>query len=116
MATTPEGKVKDKIKTLLKSYAPDVYYFMPAMGSFGKSGVPDIIACIGGRFVAIEVKADRCKNPPTALQEKNLAEIRTAGGVALVIDGSDMDFLITALHDAVANARKRQTGASRTLQ
>jgi len=93
MAETPEGKVKRKIKELLKALGPDVYYFMPAMGSFGKSGVPDIVACIRGTFVAIEVKADKRKNPPTALQEKNLEEIRTAMGHALVIDANDMDYL-----------------------
>lgn len=93
MAETPEGKVKTKIKQLLKSYGPDVYYFMPAMGSFGKSGVPDIVACVRGSFVAIEVKADKKKNPPTELQNKNLEEIGTAGGHALVIDANDMEFL-----------------------
>lgn len=93
MAATPEGKVKDKIKQLLKSYSPDVYYFMPAMGSFGKSGVPDIVACIKGSFVAIEVKADKRKNPPTALQVKNLTEITAAGGAALVIDADDLAML-----------------------
>jgi hypothetical protein len=94
---TPEGKVKDSIKKLLKSYGHDVYYFMPAMGSFGKAGVPDLIACVHGAFVAIEVKADKRKNPPTAIQQKNLHEIQQAHGHALVIDANDLDFLKTYL-------------------
>ena len=94
---TPEGKVKDSIKKLLKSYGPDVYYFMPAMGSFGRSGVPDLVACVHGAFVAIEVKADKRKNPPTAIQQKNLHEIQQAHGHALVIDANDLDFLKTYL-------------------
>lgn len=82
-----------------------MYYFMPAMGSFGKSGVPDLICCIRGAFFAIEVKADKHKNPPTALQEKNLCEIRMARGHALVIDNNDLDFLKGYI-DGVIQARE----------
>lgn len=93
MAETPEAKVKRKIKQMLKSFGSDVYYFMPAMGSFGKAGVPDIIVCAHGSFIGIEVKADKRKNPPTDIQKKNLAEIAAASGAALVIDANDLDFL-----------------------
>ena len=41
MSNTPEGAVKDKIKAMLRTYKPHIYYFMPSMGAFGKSGVPD---------------------------------------------------------------------------
>jgi len=91
MAMTPEGKVKKRITDLLKSHGEDVYYFSPVTGGFGKSGVPDIVVCAYGLFVGIEVKADKRKNPPTALQEKNLAEIKTAQGAALVIDANDLE-------------------------
>lgn len=109
MATTPEGKVKNKIKDLLKSYGDSIYYFMPAMGAFGKSGVPDIVCCVDGLFLAIEVKADARKNPPTPLQVKNLAEIRSAGGASFTIDANDMDFLrgfIDGMIEQRAQSRK----------
>lgn len=102
---TPEGKVKEKIKELLKSYGSDVYYFMPAMGTFGKNGVPDIVACVHGAFLAIEVKADKHKNPPTAIQEKNLNDIKQAEGHALVIDANDLVFLRGYI-DGVIRSRK----------
>jgi len=105
MAATPEAKVKTRIKDLLESYGSEVYYFMPAMGSFGKSGVPDIIACVHGAFVAIEVKADKHKNPPTPLQEKNLHEIRVAAGHALVIDANDIDFLQGYIEGVIENRK-----------
>ena len=97
MASTPEGKVKDRIKALLKESGPRVYYFMPQTSGFGKSGVPDIVACVNGVFVGIEVKADKTKNPPTALQTKNLNEIWAAGGVSLVIDENDIETLRNVL-------------------
>ena len=46
MAMTPEGKVKKKIVEQLKALG--CYYFFPATGGYGKSGVPDIVGCYNG--------------------------------------------------------------------
>ena len=81
MAMTPEGKVKKQCTTLLKQFS--AYHFSPVTGGFGKSGVPDIICCYRGEFLAIECKAG--KNNPTALQEREIKLIRAAGGSTLVI-------------------------------
>lgn len=56
----------------------------PTTGGYGKSGVPDIVACINGTFIGIECKANG--NKPTALQLKNLNAIVAAGGYAFVVD------------------------------
>jgi len=48
-----------------------------------KNGVPDIIACIRGKFIAIEVKRVGCK--PTELQLYNKREIERAGGLAYIV-------------------------------
>jgi len=82
MATTPEGKVKAKVKVILKEVG--AYYTMPVTGGFGTSGAPDFLVCLKGNFVGIECKAGKGK--PTALQEKNLHDITRAGGQALVIN------------------------------
>lgn len=66
---------------------------MPAANGYGKAGVPDVIACVGGKFFGIEVKYDQRKNPPTPLQIKNLNEIQQAGGAALIIDDNNLDQL-----------------------
>lgn len=89
MAATPESKVKAKIKKLLAEY--DVYYAMPIGTMFGNSGVPDFLCCVRGRFLAIEAKAGKGKT--TALQEKHLADIREAGGLALVVNEDNLDEL-----------------------
>ena len=52
---TPEAKVKASVVKLLKQY--EVYYFFPATHGFGRSGVPDIVCCMNGIFLAIECKA-----------------------------------------------------------
>ena len=90
---TPEGKVKKKVQQILKDRG--AYYFSPVTGGFGRSGVPDIVACFHGRFIGIECKAG--SNKPTALQLKNLADIETAGGVSLVINEDNIDLLVATL-------------------
>ena len=99
MADTPEKKVKKKVVELLKVY--NAYYFYPVTGGFGASGVPDIVACVEGQFLGIEVKADIKKRGPTALQEKNLREIKATGGIALVIDAHNIDVLVQVLETIV---------------
>ena len=86
---TPEKKVKEKVKKVLKQL--NCYYCMPATGGYGASGVPDIIACHQGRFIGIECKANG--NKPTALQQKNLVDIYHAKGLPLVIDETNVDML-----------------------
>ena len=49
-------------------------------GMYGTAGLPDIICCIGGRFVAFEVKAPG--NKLTKLQETTITKIKAAGGIA----------------------------------
>ena len=89
MASTPEKKVKDSCVKLIKSYG--AYYFYPVMTGFGRSGIPDIICCVRGKFLAIECKAG--DNKPTALQERELQKINEAGGVSLVINETNLTML-----------------------
>lgn len=89
MAKTPEGKVKDKVVAILKQEG--AYYFFPATHGFGRSGVPDVVACVNGYFLAIECKAG--KNKPTALQIREIENIRHAGGVAVVVNETNWDML-----------------------
>ena len=87
MATTPEGKVKAAVRKILD--AADVYYFMPAANGFGRAGIPDIICCMNGLFVAFELKAGKGKT--TALQDREIAAINTHGGRAYVINETNID-------------------------
>ena len=92
-ATTPEGKVKTRVRQILEMFG--VYYFFPATGGFGNSGVPDIVVCAWGHFLAIECKAGN--NTTTALQAREIENIVEAGGTALVIREGDMDKLAITL-------------------
>ena len=89
MATTPESKVKAKIKAILKTN--NVYYAMPIGTGYGNSGVPDFLCCVNGHFLGIEAKAG--KGTTTALQEKNIQQIKDAGGTATVINEDTLGYL-----------------------
>jgi len=93
--STPEKKVKDRVVTLLKKWG--VYYFFPATGGYGRSGVPDIVCCYRGVFVAIECKAGT--NKPTPLQEAEMGKIRQAQGFVLVVNEDNIDDVTTLLRD-----------------
>jgi len=95
MALTPEKKVKNKVVDILKQHK--AYYFFPATYGMGRSGVPDIVCCYHGHFVGIECKAGT--NKPTALQQRELAAIKGAGGSSCVINEDNMPSLVTLLNN-----------------
>lgn len=49
-----------------------------------KTGIPDIICCLNGKFVAIELKSP--KNNADKLQEYNIKQIQESGGIAFCSD------------------------------
>lgn len=54
------------------------------------------MACIGGRFVGIECKANGGK--PTKLQVKNLKDIADKNGLAIVVDETSIGTFELYLH------------------
>lgn len=87
MAQTPEAKVKAKCRKLLDTFG--AYYFFPATGGFGRSGVPDIIISYKGRFFAIECKAGN--NKPTPLQQREIKAINDSGAIAIVVNEDNVN-------------------------
>ncbi len=78
---TPEGKPKDEIRKWLESIG--AYVFSPVQMGYGRRTL-DLLVCIGGKFIAIEVKAKGKK--PTEKQFKTIKQINTAGGYAFWCD------------------------------
>jgi Holliday junction resolvase len=94
MARTAEGKVKDAVVKILKDRG--AYYFFPVTGGFGRSGVPDVVACYEGQFIGIECKAGT--NKPTALQLAELAKIDKAKGVTMIVNENNVAWIETTLN------------------
>ena len=101
---TPEAKVKKVGRAIMTKMG--MYHFPAFSGGYGRSGVPDDIGCYQGVFVAVEYKAKGGR--PTALQLKNMDDIRKCGGIALLIDEESVHNLEELINYEVQNSRKRE--------
>ncbi|MCM1530391.1 MAG: VRR-NUC domain-containing protein [Alistipes sp.] len=82
-------KESDIVRAILKylKSVPHCFCWKEHGGMYGTAGIPDIIACIDGRFYGFEVKTETGKT--TALQEATIRKIRAAGGIAVVVRSVD---------------------------
>jgi len=77
-----EREIVSSIMKYLKT-VPGCFCWKEHGGMYGTAGIPDIIACVDGRFFGFEVKTEKGK--PTALQEATIRKIQKAGGCAAVV-------------------------------
>ena len=77
-----EKTITNQILKYLKSL-PECFAFKEHGGLYGTSGIPDIIVCYKGKFVAFEVKNENGKL--SKLQEITIAKIRKANGMAFKV-------------------------------
>ena len=83
----PEKIFENKVKDFIKDQNGwHVKFFANRMT---KEGIPDVLSCINGYFVAIEIKAQNGK--PSDLQIYHCEKIREAGGFAFVLYPSGFD-------------------------
>lgn len=103
-----EKQFENKIKKYLDQQG--CWYVKYFANSFTKSGIPDLIACVNGYFVAIEVKASNGK--PSKLQVYNRDKIREAGGISIILYPDQWDKFEKLIHDLklfkTGHARLRQ--------
>src|SRR5690606_36230543 len=82
-----EKYLQSKILKALRSFEGWWVKYHPGP-RYGQPGVPDIIGCYQGIFVAMEVKRPREK--PTPLQVATIKDIRQLGkGIAVVVTSVD---------------------------
>jgi len=81
-----ESQIKKQIKAaLLQKYPVAVWYKIHG-GPQQERGIPDIIGCYHGRFVAMEIKRPGADyREPTPYQRKQITDIKMAGGVTGVV-------------------------------
>lgn len=78
-----ESTIVTNIKRYLKS-VKDLFFWKEHGGIYGTAGIPDIIVCYKGRFIAFEVKQPNKK--PTLLQLQTIKEIIKCGGYAMRVE------------------------------
>lgn len=94
-----EHKVQDQVLDILKKHP----YCIPLRVT-NITGVSDVIACVGGAFVSIEIKDDKEGSYGiTKGQKIRLRKVYRCGGVACIVDKNNVrgfaDFV-----DRVANS------------
>lgn len=101
-----EKTFENKVKKFLDEQG--AWYVKFFANSFTKTGVPDILACVNGYFVGIEIKAQNGK--PSELQLHNIRKIRQAGGFAVVLYPSAFEefkqFIIDLKHECFCRDMK----------
>jgi hypothetical protein len=92
--TTPEGKVKTKVKEILERYK--IYYFMPVKHLYGRAGIGDFICCVNSKFLSIETKSK--DGTVTELQDEDFKNVRKSKGLKLLIcSEADLKYLETII-------------------
>lgn len=75
-----ELQLKNKIVQILRKEYPQIWFYKSH--DMFTAGIPDLILCVEGKFVAIELKT--IKGQTTKLQEYTMDKIRNAGGTAWI--------------------------------
>ena len=74
----PAGFATDKMKVEMVGWYAKIWG-----GGFQKSGISDLICCINGFMVAVEIKATNGK--PSELQKLNISRINKTGGIGVIL-------------------------------
>lgn len=99
-----------KFISQLKKHSPGLWYTKIHGHPMQKSGIPDYLLCVHGKFLALEFKIDRGSILITPLQQYELEKIFKAGGVAVVISRREKDGKICFVnreYDDISKAAER---------
>jgi len=80
-----ETEIKKRILKNLRRDFPNGVWFKIHGSPYQERGIPDIIGCLRGRFIAFEIKRPDEYRPPTAYQQLQLDSIQASGGSATVV-------------------------------
>ena len=82
-----EKDFENKVKAFLMKN--NIWALKTWSNGIQRQGVPDLLCCINGFFVAVELKAERGK--PSKLQNWNIEKIRESGGIGIVLYPNQFD-------------------------
>lgn len=76
----PETRLRKKIVNKLQQKYPSGLFTKIHISRFSNAGIPDLLCCVQGLYVAIEIKTAKGKTTP--LQDYMLKRILEAGGAS----------------------------------
>ena len=94
-----ERDLQKYLVNLLKYHYRQGVYIINQRGGIGqRRGIPDLVICYQGRYLAIEVKSPKGNGYLTDYQKKELEDIKFAGGWTMVIDSYEQaDMVIKSI-------------------
>lgn len=102
-----ETLLKIKVLQALKKL-PNTWFLKTQ--EVARSGVPDILMCLAGRFVAVELKTN--EGVISKLQEYNLKRIEETGGVSIVLTPGNLEASIQFLENIAKEGLKNEQCSS----
>lgn len=82
----PEAELQSAVVQYLEVRFGSRVWILNHRGGIGqRSGIPDLLICLDGRFLALEIKASSGKGRLGPHQKLELEAIRQAGGKAAVV-------------------------------
>ena len=88
----PAGYGEDRMEAPMQGWYTKIWG-----GGYQKAGIPDMICCIRGQFVSIELKAQNGR--PSELQKLNTNRIRDSGGHGVFLYPSGFEQFKTDLNN-----------------
>lgn len=90
----PAGYATDKMDVAMVGWYTKIWG-----GGYQKSGIPDILCCVNGIMVAVEVKASNGR--PSELQKLNVKRINKSGGIALFLYPEGFELFKTLMQEVI---------------
>lgn len=81
----PESKLSLRIRKELAKEWPDCFTLKVWGSARMMGGLPDILGCVRGRFIGLEVKMPDKRSNTTEQQRLRISQIQRAGGIAGVV-------------------------------
>lgn len=90
MAKKPETIFKEKVMKYLDTI-PNLWYLKIYGNAVQSGGIPDLLICYKGKFIAIELKDPDEKNKygETGRQKLHLKRILKCGGIGATVDSME---------------------------
>lgn len=90
---TPEGRIT---RDILKHLRMRGGWWVKVHGSASQqAGIPDIIGCYKGYFIALEVKTPETIKNTSSIQRLNIERIQNAGGIPEVVTSAQAALDVT---------------------
>lgn len=110
-----EDRLQAAVIEAIRAEWPSAWVFHPLGGMYQKPGIPDLLLCVEGAFIGLELKnprpgesEDAARERATALQRKEIRAINGAGGVGRAV--VSVEEAVAAVRLAVARRQGEASG------